>query len=631
MSGELNIHLATGLTIKAIVWGEDRTTRWNGSAMVAASAISDANWATGMITCTEQQTSDASGTGTYVGDFPAGITTAGEYAIEYYTGASPTPGQNTMGVQTVHWSGAAVVNTDIDAKAVWDRVITKANHNIANSAGKKVRETADSIVIYAGDVVSSTANTIVLDSGASSLDGAYDPAAIVIVSGLGSGQVRHSLEYFGSSRTAIVDRDWKVQPDATSEFVLQAVNGAATTNEGRLRAATGTTAQLNALASTVDDIYNGETLQLVSGTGQDQSRSILDYDGATQTVTVDAFTVTPDATTGYKMLPIITDKSTLATEAKQDTLLARIGAFTGTGVNTVLGFLKAMASKAATLPSDIGGTYDVTTDSLEALRESQDTLSTDIGDVQTDQTTLLNRVGAFTGTGVNTILGFLKAMTSKVATLPSDIGGTYDVAADSLEAIRDRGDAAWTSSDTGSGAWTVTITVNDGTDPLENATVCMTNGGESYTATTNVSGQCSFSLDSATWNVAITKATYSFTPTTLAVSADTSQTYSMTAVSIPASNPGFVTGYFYCYDEDGIVEEGASVSVKIHDLPGTGISADTKVRTETSDATGLVSFTNMFIGAQYKIRRGDERPWKTVEIPASATDPYAIPNVLGLE
>lgn len=52
-----------------------------------------------------------------------------------------------------------------------------------------------------------------------------------------------------------------------------------------------------------------------------------------------------------------------------NTALARIGAFTGTGVNTILGFLKAMASKAATLPSDIGGTYSVTTDSLEALSD----------------------------------------------------------------------------------------------------------------------------------------------------------------------------------------------------------------------------------------------------------------------
>lgn len=50
-------------------------------------------------------------------------------------------------------------------------------------------------------------------------------------------------------------------------------------------------------------------------------------------------------------------------------------------------------------------------------------------------TTLTNRVGAWTGTGVNTVLGAFKAALSKSATVPSDIGGTFDPAADSTEAI----------------------------------------------------------------------------------------------------------------------------------------------------------------------------------------------------
>lgn len=66
-----------------------------------------------------------------------------------------------------------------------------------------------------------------------------------------------------------------------------------------------------------------------------------------------------------------------------------------------------------------------------------------------DINTLLDRVGAFTGTGVNNILGFLQAIMRSDVTTPSDVGGTYDDANDSLEAIRNRGDAAWT---TGSGS-----------------------------------------------------------------------------------------------------------------------------------------------------------------------------------
>jgi hypothetical protein len=73
------------------------------------------------------------------------------------------------------------------------------------------------------------------------------------------------------------------------------------------------------------------------------------------------------------------------------------------------------------------------------------------------QTTILNRLGAWTGTGVNTILGAFKALLSKTAAAPSDIGGTFDPAADSTEAIRDRGDVAWVTGAGGGGSGSATI------------------------------------------------------------------------------------------------------------------------------------------------------------------------------
>lgn len=62
------------------------------------------------------------------------------------------------------------------------------------------------------------------------------------------------------------------------------------------------------------------------------------------------------------------------TAANQTTILGRLGAWTGSGINTILGALRAMAAKAADLtPTDIstGTTYDNTTDSLEAVRDNQ--------------------------------------------------------------------------------------------------------------------------------------------------------------------------------------------------------------------------------------------------------------------
>jgi len=55
------------------------------------------------------------------------------------------------------------------------------------------------------------------------------------------------------------------------------------------------------------------------------------------------------------------------------TILARLGAWTGTGINTILGALRGLCAKAAALtPTDISTTttYDNTTDSAEAIRDA---------------------------------------------------------------------------------------------------------------------------------------------------------------------------------------------------------------------------------------------------------------------
>ena len=74
-----------------------------------------------------------------------------------------------------------------------------------------------------------------------------------------------------------------------------------------------------------------------------------------------------------------------------------------------------------------------------------------------NQTTILNRLGAFTGSGINTILGFFQALLRSDATDPSDVGGTYAAATDSQQAIRDRGDAAWVTGAGGSVPDTINI------------------------------------------------------------------------------------------------------------------------------------------------------------------------------
>lgn len=157
MSNELILKLPdTGLALQAIIWGPDHVTRWNGMAFVAPSSIADAAWATGMLAMTEQLTADGTRTGTYVGNFPAAITAAGEYWCEFVAGASPTPGQIARGVQTVIWNGiATAMLTTAERTAIADSLLDRANGVETN---KTLRQALRIIAAVVGGRVSG-ANT----------------------------------------------------------------------------------------------------------------------------------------------------------------------------------------------------------------------------------------------------------------------------------------------------------------------------------------------------------------------------------------------------------------------------------------------------------------------------------------
>lgn len=213
----------------------------------------------------------------------------------------------------------------------------------------------------------------------------------------------------------------------------------------------------------------------------------------------------------------------------------------------------------------------------------------------------------------------LAAVKTVVDTIATDTGETIPAAIAGIEG----------GGGTGTGARTVAIIVNDGTTALESASVRLTKGAETYVSSTNVSGQVSFSLDDGTWSVAITLAGYSFTPTTLVVDGDETQTYSMTLVTISASDPGFITGYWQCYDEDGVAEVGQTIQMRMKTCSGYGVIYDSKIRSEVSDSTGLATFTNLDPGMTYQVRRGESGKWINVTIPSTATSPYALQSIVG--
>jgi len=227
----------------------------------------------------------------------------------------------------------------------------------------------------------------------------------------------------------------------------------------------------------------------------------------------------------------------------------------------------------------------------------------------TDLATIKDRIGAFAGSGVNTILGFLRALGSKAATTPSELtdGNTFDAAADSLEAIRDRGDVSWVPPSVGNGANAVTVTVEDQADnPLAGAQVRMVKGAAVAQGITDGSGQLILSCDDGTWDIGITHATsVSYTGTLVVSGATTPAAYELeqTTTADP-SPPGTSTGMILLLDEDGDPIVGASYSVQYVSGGGlTGVSPAREVITKVTNGSGIAQFPGLVQNAKY-------RPWR---------------------
>lgn len=320
--------------------------------------------------------------------------------------------------------------------------------------------------------------------------------------------------------------------------------------------------------------------------------------------TGDAYSVVNSGTHGNAALKTLIDDVPTTAEFQARTLVA---ADYGTAANqtTIIGYIDteiaAIVSLLNSVLEDTGTTIPAQISALNNLSAAQVNAEVDtaLADINLD-----HFVGTATGIPAVPAGTYLDQ-------IMDDGTASFDRTTDSLQAIRDN-----QSGGSGGGAYTLTVTVNDGAAVLEGARVRLTEGATILVQTTNASGVCTFSVDAATWAVAITKAGYTFTPTTKVVSGTGAQTYSMTAVAISASDPDLVTGYATCYDENGEVESGVSISCVVASVTSTadeGLILDRTVRTETSDGTGLVEFTNLVPGVKYTFSRGDYSITATAE------------------
>jgi len=181
----------------------------------------------------------------------------------------------------------------------WDEPLTGATHNVATSAGRRLRALAAQ-TIRDETAQAGSATTITLDAGANAIDGMYVGDVIVIVGGTGIDQSRVIVDYNGTSKVATIGTGWLTTPDDTSEFIILAVADIDHTTHGVAQAGASGTITMASDASAVDDYYNDQMIHLVTGTGEGQVRLISDYNGTSKVASITPnWATAPDDTSIY--------------------------------------------------------------------------------------------------------------------------------------------------------------------------------------------------------------------------------------------------------------------------------------------------------------------------------------------
>jgi hypothetical protein len=237
------------------------------------------------------------------------------------------------------------------------------------------------------------------------------------------------------------------------------------------------------------------------------------------------------------------------------------------------------------LDSDVGA-------QITGIKAKTDNLPSDPADqslIIEATNAVMARLGAPAGASMSADISSIKTDTG--TTLPAQISGI--------------------SGGSGSGARTVTITVNDGTTVLQNALIRLTEGANTFTATTNVSGVATFNVDDATYTVAITKSGYSYAGTTLVVDGTETRTYSMTQVSVtPPTDPALSAIEVLCLGTAFTAQSGIDIDFRMSGIasgdqdkayPGAKV-------TVTSNGSGIARWEAPR-GATIEYKRGTTQVW----------------------
>lgn len=260
---------------------------------------------------------------------------------------------------------------------------------------------ADTAPIRSGTAQAGAASTITLDAGASATNSLYNGQWISIMSGTGAGQTRLITGYVGSTKVVTVANAWITNPDSSSVFRINRAAWIAGVN-----ALAANSVSADAIAS------NAITSAKIASGAITSTQIAANAIGASQ--------IASDAITAAKIAADAIGASELAADAATEI---------------------ATAVWAAAVRTLTAGT------NLNNL--SQADIRTAIGIAAANLDTQIALLA--TAANLATVAGYVD---TEIATLQTTLdgmaGATFDTSTDSLEAIRNRGDAAWITGGGGS-------------------------------------------------------------------------------------------------------------------------------------------------------------------------------------
>ena len=313
-------------------------------------------------------------------------------------------------------------------------------------------------VIETGTAQAGAAGTITLASAESAIDDYYVGCIVKTTGGTGGGgtggannQARVITDYVGSTKVASVSPNWETNPssDTTYDILLtenayclladvRAFNAAAATaSSGRPEV---NTSHIAGSAVSTSSAQIGVNVVNAAGTAWN-SGAIGASTLAADTIT--AAKIAADAITAAKIADGAIDAGAIAADAITNTKIADGALSAAKLAADTITAAKVAADVTVELQSGLA-----TASALSIVEGKIDTLDTNVD-------TLLTRITSTLFSGITSLaewLGLIAGKQTGNSTARTELratgagSGTYDETTDSQEAIRDRGDAAWTTA-----------------------------------------------------------------------------------------------------------------------------------------------------------------------------------------